>query len=61
MTAENILQKRAKIRDFYVKLRGTDQSQAFNQARTQKTAIRINNNPEEINKFVNFAAKKIMK
>ena len=35
MAAENILQKRAEIRDFSVKQRGTDQQKSFNQSRSQ--------------------------
>ena len=35
VTSENILQKRAEIRDFRFKQRGTDQQQSYNQARPQ--------------------------
>jgi len=58
VTAENILQKRAEIREFYVKQRGTDQQQSFNQARPQTNRYQNQQNIRRNQQICQFCGKK---
>ena len=58
VTAENILQKRAEIRDFYVKQRGTDQQQSVNQARPQTNRYQNQQNIRRKQQICQFCVKK---